>query len=223
MCGRFSLTQSTATIAQTFQIAEVPTLTPRYNIAPTQSIATLNRPDKGTPRQFQWMRWGLIPSWAKDVKIGNRLINARVETVTEKPSFRDSLKHKRCLILADGFYEWQKLENRKQPYYFQLKNSKPFAFAGLWSQWQPERGEAILSCTIITTTANELVQSVHERMPIILSPEVYDRWLDPELTHPESILDLLKPYASEKMQAIPVSSLVNNPANDRPECVQQLA
>jgi putative SOS response-associated peptidase YedK len=222
MCGRFSLTQSAATIAQTFQIGEVPPLTPSYNIAPTQLIATINRADQATPQQFQWMRWGLIPSWAKDAKIGNRLINARVETVAKKSSFHNSFKHRRCLILADGFYEWQKLENRKQPYYFQLQDSEPFAFAGLWSKWQTKEREIIISCTIITTAANELVQSVHDRMPIILSPEVYDRWLDPELTNSESILDLLKPYASEKMQAIPVSSLVNNPANDRPECIQAL-
>lgn len=220
MCGRFSLAQSAETIAQIFQLPEIPNLIPRYNIAPTQQIGTILQK---TQRQFQWMRWGLIPSWAKDPGIGNKLINARDETLTEKPSFRKAFKHRRCLIIADGFYEWQKVDNRKQPYYLQMQDGKPFAFAGLWDTWQPPEGEEIVSCTIITTNANSLAEPIHDRMPVILAPDSYERWLDPTSTDPQTLQELLKPYDSKAMKATPVSSAVNNPGNEKPECIAPIA
>jgi putative SOS response-associated peptidase YedK len=168
------------------------------------------------------MQWGLIPSWAKDPKIGNKLINARAETLAEKPSFRNAFKRRRCLVIADGFYEWQKLEKRKQPYYIKMQNGKPFAFAGLWESWQASPKEAIVSCTIVTTAANSLMKPIHDRMPVILSLDECDRWLDSSVSEPQVLQSLLKPYNSEAMQAIPVSSTVNSPANERAECINPL-
>jgi len=216
MCGRFSLIQSADIIARTFELSEVPEVTPRYNIAPTQQVATVRQNSR---RQFQWMRWGLIPSWAKDLSIGNRLINARAETLTEKPSFRHAFQKNRCLIIADGFYEWQKVENRKQPYYFQIKEDKPFAFAGLWENWHSPQGEEITSCTIITTNANAIAQPIHNRMPVILPPESYNLWLDPTVTDTKILQSLLQPYPDDAMKVTVVNSIVNNPANDKPECL----
>jgi putative SOS response-associated peptidase YedK len=217
MCGRFSLTQSAEIIAQTFELPEVSPNSPRYNIAPTQQVATIRQ---NSQRQFQWMRWGLIPSWAKDLSIGNRLINARAETLAEKPSFRNAYKQRRCLIIADGFYEWQKVENRKQPYYFQMKDGKPFAFAGLWETWQSPQGEEIISCTIVTTDANAIAEPIHPRMPVILPPDSYAQWLDSSVTDSKILQGLLQPYDSEAMKTTAVSSTVNNPANDTLECIQ---
>jgi putative SOS response-associated peptidase YedK len=216
MCGRFSLTQSTEAIADSFELENLPDLSPRYNIAPSQPIATVIQESE---RQFQWMQWGLIPSWAKDPSIGNKLINARAETVSEKPSFRSAFKRRRCLIVADGFYEWQKVEGRKQPYYIQRQDGKPFAFAGLWERWQPPTGEEIVTCTIVTTSANALMQPIHERMPVILLLDSYDRWLDPNESDRKLLQDLLQPCASEVLKAFPISSTVNNPANDNPDCI----
>ncbi len=225
MCGRFSLAQTAESIAQAFQLPEIPDrrLAPRYNIAPTQLVAAMTQENGNAARQLRWLRWGLIPSWAKDSKIGNRLINARAETLTQKPSFRHAFKRRRCLILADGFYEWKKTGNRKQPYYFELKNGQSFALAGLWETWQPKGGEAIASCTIVTTEANALIQPIHDRMPVILEPDNYEQWLDSRLTNTDALEPLLKPYKSELMTASPVSSLVNNPANDVPECLTPMS
>lgn len=223
MCGRFSLSVSAQTLAKFFRLSEVPSFERRYNLAPTQSVATVVVPQPGCDRQFQWMRWGLIPSWAKDRKIGNRMINARVETVAEKPAFRTALKQRRCLVLADGFYEWQQQGKQKQPYYFQVNQGEPFAFAGLWETWQSPEDERIISCTLVTTVANDKVQPIHDRMPVILSPEAYDAWLDPSLKEPQAVLSLLVPEAVEKMNTYPVSQGVNNPSFDRPDCIQPLA
>ncbi|MGE5655557.1 MAG: SOS response-associated peptidase [Actinomycetota bacterium] len=223
MCGRFSLSVSAQTLAKFFRLPEVPSFERRYNLTPTQSVATVVVPQPGCDRQFQWMRWGLIPSWAKDPKIGNRMINARVETVAEKPAFRNALKQRRCLVLADGFYEWQQQGKQKQPYYFQVNQGEPFAFAGLWETWQSPEDERIVSCTLITTVANDKVQPIHDRMPVILSPESYDAWLDPSLKEPQAVLSLLVPEPVEKMKTYPVSQGVNNPSFDRPDCIQPLA
>ncbi|HUK82266.1 MAG TPA: SOS response-associated peptidase [Verrucomicrobiae bacterium] len=238
MCGRFTLTaearslaarfgvnyprgfagpaavDSTSTSADTAQSR--PDLTPRYNIAPTQSVIVVN--DTGQ-RQLVQMRWGLIPSWAKDESIGNRMINARAETIAEKPAFRAALKKRRCLIPADGFYEWQKQGKLKQPVRIVLKSREPFAFAGLWELWNSPEGEEVLSCTIITTTANELLKQVHERMPVILPREAEAEWLDPNIQDPEKLLPLLKPYRSELMEFYPVDRIVNSPSNDTPQCI----
>ncbi|MFB2935990.1 SOS response-associated peptidase [Aerosakkonemataceae cyanobacterium BLCC-F154] len=218
MCGRYSFTQLAETIADKFQVKEVSPLSPRYNIAPTQQVATIFVNSETLERQFKMLRWGLIPSWAKDAKMGAKLINARAETVAEKPAFRASFKKRRCLILADGFYEWHTENGKKQPFYFRLENGEPFAFAGLWSHWEKGEGEPVETCTIITTEANELMSSIHDRMPVIIDSQDYEKWLDPERGKTE----LLQPYPSEKMIFYPVSTEVNNPKNDRPECIQPI-
>jgi putative SOS response-associated peptidase YedK len=192
MCGRFTLGLTADAIASAFAVEVDLALEPRLNIAPTQPIATVIQSSQDFYRQLQLMQWGLIPSWAKDTAIGNKLINARSETVMEKPSFRAAFKYRRCLIPADGFYEWKKLERRKQPYY----NHKPFAFAGLWENWNN-----ILTCTILTTEANERVQPIHERMPVILHPEDYDRWLDLRNQTSSHLVELLEPFPSQEMEA----------------------
>lgn len=222
MCGRYSQQQSAEIIAQTFQVDHVPPLKPRYNIAPTQSVATILKTAKN--RQFKMLHWGLIPSWAKDTKISSKLINARAETVAEKPSFRSAFRQRRCLILADGFYEWQQQEDKqKQPFYFRRSDQSPFAFAGLWERWNAqETGETIESCTIITTEPNELMKSVHNRMPVILEPKDYDLWLDPEMKESELLQSLLNPYPAEEMTAFAVSKTVNKPSNDTAECINSI-
>jgi putative SOS response-associated peptidase YedK len=230
MCGRFTLSQPVEAIASIFQLKEVPNLEPRYNIAPTQLVPTVwqtsTQSDAGDKdkvlRQFQLLRWGLVPSWAKDPAMGAKLINARAETVAEKPSFRSAFRHRRCLVIADGFYEWRRQEGKKQPFYFRLQNGQPFAFAGLWERWQDPKSEAIASCTILTTAANELLQPIHDRMPVILDSKDYDLWLDPAVQKPEQLQQLLQPYPSEAMLSYPVSTKVNNPANNTPECINSL-
>jgi putative SOS response-associated peptidase YedK len=165
------------------------------------------------------LRWGLIPSWAKDAAIGNRMINARAETVAEKPSFRRALQQRRCLILADGFYEWRQEGKKKTPLFITLASREPFAFAGLWETWRPPDGEAIHSCTIITTTPNALMESIHNRMPVILAREAETTWLDRTITEPEKLLPLLVPYPETLMDAYEVALTVNSPRNDSPACI----
>jgi putative SOS response-associated peptidase YedK len=188
------------------------TLAPRYNIAPTQSVIVVGDDGK---RYLKPMRWGLIPSWAKDPSIGNRMINARAETLAEKPAFRAALKKRRCIIPADGFFEWQKLGKVKQPVHIVLKSREPFGFAGLWENWKSPEGEEILSCTIITTEANELLEAVHDRMPVILTRNTEAAWLDPKIQEPEKLLPLLKQFSADQMEYYPVSREVNSPAVDK--------
>lgn len=221
MCGRFSLGQSNKAIAETFQLSDEPAVMPRYNIAPTQPAPAILATSEN-PRQFQPLYWGLIPSWAKDPKMGARMINARAETVADKPSFRAAFKRRRCLIVADGFYEWQRTETGKQPFYFQMRSHQPFAFAGLWEYWQGADGSEITSCTILTTEANEIMRPLHDRMPVILDAQDYDLWLDPHLQAPERLQPLLQPYASDGMMSYPVSSQMNNAKFDDPSCVEPL-
>ncbi len=216
------MSQSPEAIAEVFALSEVPSLEPRYNIAPTQLVPTVLRKLEHSDRQFQMLRWGLIPSWAKEPGIGARLINARAETVTEKPSFRTAFRHRRCLVVADGFYEWQRQERKKQPFYFRLQDGKPFAFAGLWEHWEAPDGELIESCTILTTAANELLRPIHDRMPVILDRKDYDLWLDPTVQKIEPLQHVLRPYQSEAMISYQVSTAVNNPANNSPECINSL-
>lgn len=218
MCGRYTLSQPAEAIASVFQLDEVKS-EPRYNIAPSQLVPTLYQTESHA-RQFQMLRWGLIPAWAKDPAIGNKLINARSETVAEKPSFRSAFRHRRCLIIADGFYEWRRQEGKKQPFYFRLQDGL-FAFAGLWEHWQDPDGEVIDSCTILTTQANEILQPIHDRMPVILNPKDYDLWLDP-MQKPEQLQQLLQPYSSTAMTCYPVSTKVNKPTNDTPELINSL-
>jgi putative SOS response-associated peptidase YedK len=220
MCGRFSQSKTAEMLIKAFQLSTTPSWQPRYNIAPTQDVPTVLYVPDQPGRQFKLLRWGLIPGWSKDLSIGYKLINARAETLTEKPAFRSAFKRHRCLILADGFYEWQRLNGKKQPYYFRLANEQPFAFAGLWERWQKDE-TTIESCTIITTQANALLRPVHDRMPVVLEPETYDPWLDPS-TSTEQLQSLLRPYNSQAMEGYPVSSLVNSPSNESPNCLKRL-
>lgn len=195
------------------------TCAPRYNIAPTQSVIVVGDDGK---RYLKQMKWGLIPSWAKDPSIGNRMINARVETLAEKPAFRAALKKRRCLIPADGFFEWQKLGKVKQPVRIVLKSREPFGFAGLWEHWTSPEGEEVLSCTIITTEANEVLRSIHNRMPVILMQVAESIWLDPQVQEPEKLLPLLRQYPSDQMEFYPVSREVNSPVVDKPSNIEPL-
>jgi putative SOS response-associated peptidase YedK len=222
MCGRFSL-GATIRVGQLFDLPNWPETPPRYNIAPSQEVpAVIQNRETGT-REFHAIRWGLVPSWAKDPAIGNRMINARSETAATKPTFRKPLRERRCLILADGFYEWKRERSRKQPYYIKLRDGDPFAFAGLWDHWAPADGQPLETCTILTTTPNEVVQRIHDRMPVILPPAAYDLWLDPTIHEVERIQGVLVPYAAKEMTVYPVSPRVNNPAYDTPECLAPLA
>lgn len=219
MCGRFSQTQSPEAIARAFQLEVTPDWQPGYNLAPTQPIPAILNQGKGS-RQFYPLRWGLIPSWAKDTTIGHRLINARAETVAEKPAFRAAFRQRRCLVVADGFYEWQGQNGKKQPFYIRRADHGLFAFAGLWERWQGPDGQTIDSCTLLTTTPNEVMEPIHDRMPVILQPGTYDRWLDPTLQKPEALLPLLIPDAEADLIAYPVSARVNSPKNNDPTCIQ---
>lgn len=221
MCGRFSQTHSAEEIAAAFDLAEIPQWQPHYNLAPTQMVPAIIASEHH--RQFKPLRWGLIPSWAKDPSMGARLINARAETVSEKPSFRDAFKRRRCLIIADGFYEWRKEGTKKQPFYFRLETGEPFAFAGLWDRWQSPDGDRLETCTIITTDPNELTATVHDRMPVILPKALYDRWLDPTNQQIPALQAILRPYAKEEMVAYPVSTAVNRPANDNADCIAPIS
>lgn len=217
MCGRYTLKTPAKAVADYFGLSDPPSLTPRYNIAPTQAVATVRAEEAG--RKLVLLRWGLVPSWADDPKIGCSLINARAETAASKPAFRSAFRHRRCLILADGFYEWKKAGTKKQPYFFSMREGQPFAFAGLWERWEKGQ-EPMESCTVLTTAANETVKPLHDRMPVILSPKDYDQWLD---SNAQGIVALLKPYADAAMKAFPVSTLVNKPSNDDPKCIEPLA
>jgi putative SOS response-associated peptidase YedK len=222
VCGRFTLRKPGAILAEWFNLPEVPAWAPRYNIAPSQLVATVLRTADESTRRLRVYRWGLIPSWAKDPRIGDRMINAQAETAATKPSFRAAFHRRRCLVLADGFYEWQVLGRRKQPFYVGMRDECPFAFAGLWEHWESQAGEAIDSCTLLTMEPNELIRSFHHRMPVILDKQDYDLWLDPAIQDPETLQPLLRPYPAEAMTAYPVSTLVNNPRNDIPECITPL-
>lgn len=221
MCGRFTQTHAATAIAQVFDLAELPDWEPSYNIAPTQPIPAL-RQGSDSRRHFQLLRWGLIPSWSKDLAIGARLINARAETVAEKPAFRAAFRQRRCLVIADGFYEWQRREGKKQPFYIHLYDRSLFAFAGLWERWQGTDGEAIESCTILTTTPNLVMEPIHDRMPVILHPEAYGPWLNASPTQLDDLQDLLHPYPATEMVADPVSNWVNSPTHNDADCVAKL-
>jgi putative SOS response-associated peptidase YedK len=223
MCGRFTLTDPDQGLAVQFNLPKIPDMPPRYNIAPTQPVAAVRLAHDSQSRELAMLHWGLIPSWAKDPKIGARMINARSETVAEKPSFRAAFRRRRCLIVADGFYEWQKINSAKQPFFIRLRDGQAFAFAGLWEYWQGPDDSTIQSCTLLTTQPNDLLRAVHNRMPVILSPKYYDLWLDPEVQQAAELQPLLRPYPEEEMEAFPVSRFVNRPANDDPKCIERLA
>ena len=219
MCGRFTLTLDEVGLQTAFpNFAPPKQHTPRYNIAPTQPVAAVA--NKGE-KQVEFFRWGLIPSWAKDPKIGNRMINARSETLAEKPSFRAAYKRRRCLILADGFYEWRKNgDGSKTPMFIHQPSREPFALAGLWEVWHSSEGDILPTCTIITCAPNTFMQSLHNRMPVVVPPTDYDEWLDPAERSADSLQHLLRPYTDDGLTAFAVSTVVNSPRNDVPEAIR---
>ncbi len=222
MCGRFTLFEPDTILAREFGVSGLPPRTPRYNIAPSQSVAAIRAAPAGSGRELALLRWGLIPSWSKDPAIGNRLINARAETVREKPSYRSAFKRHRCLIPANGFYEWQRQERGKQPFYVRMRDGHLFAFAGLWDRWEGGEEAAVESCTILTTVANSTLAPIHDRMPVILPPGEYARWLDSSLEDTDSLANLLVPFPAEEMDAFPVSPRVNAPSVDNEGCIASL-
>jgi putative SOS response-associated peptidase YedK len=222
MCGRFTLTTDLSFLQTRFDL-EVANLklSPRYNIAPTQEVLTVV--NHGSRNQGRTMRWGLVPFWAKDATIGSRMINARAETIAENRVFRQVFPKQRCLVVADGFYEWKTTPTGKAPMRIVLKSGEPFAFAGLWSTWRPREkpdSEPIYSCTIVTTIPNALMEPIHNRMPVILSREAESLWLDPALTSSGELRELLIPYSPTEMTAYQVSTVVNSPRNNDPACIQ---
>lgn len=222
MCGRYTVSTPGDVIAEVFGLAATPDLPPRYNVAPTQSVPVVRRSSHGAPRELAMVRWGLVPRWAKDPEIGNRLINARAETVAEKPAFKSSFRRQRCLAVADGFYEWKPEGKRKQPWYFRRRDGAPFAIAALWARWPEPAGGDLDSCALLTTAANALLAPVHERMPVILAAADFDLWLDPEANDLDALQGLLVAADPAPMEGFAVSLVVNNPAHDRPECVVPL-
>jgi putative SOS response-associated peptidase YedK len=215
MCGRYLLTTPVDALSQLFRFGERPNLGPRYNIAPTQDVPVVRRSRDGARRELILVRWGLVPWWADDPRIGNRLINARAETLERTPAFRDAYRRRRCLVPADGFFEWRKEGRRRQPLLIRRRDLAPFAFAGLWERWKQPDGGVLRSCTIVTCPANALLAPVHDRMPVILAEPDHDVWLNSETDG----RPLLRPCPADWLEAIPVSSRVNSPANDDPECL----
>ena len=224
MCGRFTLRKPSREVAEAFRLFEgedMP-LKPLYNIAPTQMVAAVRVDPQTKRREMPLLKWGLVPSWADDPSIGNRMINARSETVATKPSFRAAFRKRRCLIPADGFFEWKKDGKHKQPYLIGVGQGDLFAFAGLWEAWERD-GEVIQSCTVLTTEANDFIRSVHDRMPVILHRQDYDLWLDPGVQDGGKVQHLLRPYQDAEMFAVPVSTWVNDPRHEDERCVEKVA
>ena len=226
MCGRFTLHASPEQIAAQFDVAEPEQLADRFNIAPTQPVGIVRLDRTATEREWTHVHWGLIPSWAKDPGMGARMINARGETVAEKPSFRAALKRRRCLVPADGFYEWKRTGSSKQPYHIRLQDQQLFAFAGLWEIWTAPDGTELQSCTVITTEPNELMAQLHDRMPVIVAPEDYEQWLgtgkDADAKEIEQIRHLIRPFDARQMEAYPVSTRVNSPMNEGAALIEPL-
>mgnify|MGYP002623969534 CR=1 FL=1 len=222
MCGRFTLTAKPEAVAESFGLDAAPeAFGARYNIAPTQRVAVVANRE---PRELEWFQWGLVPFWAKDPAIGQRMINARAEGVAEKPSFRAAFRKRRCLVVADGFHERKREVKRKTPMHVRLASQAPFAFAGLWESWRPRDAsddtEPLRTCTIITTTPNRLLAEIHDRMPVILSPGAYDLWLDPQEDDRDRLEALLAPCDPQPFEAFAVSTFVNAPSHDGPQCIE---
>jgi putative SOS response-associated peptidase YedK len=218
MCGRYTLRTSGERLARHFRLQRAPELPFRYNIAPTQPVPAIRQTAEG--RQLAMLRWGLVPYWSKDLRGGARMINARAESVATKPAFQAAFKQRRCLVPADGFYEWKKPSpKQREPYLIYLKDGEPFAFAGLWESWKGPEG-VVETCSIITTDANELVRPLHDRMPVILATRDYDKWLDAAIEDAAQLEPLLKPYPASEMALRAVNPIVNNARNEDPRCVE---
>jgi putative SOS response-associated peptidase YedK len=223
MCGRYAFFSPAEAVRRTFMLDDVPGLEPRYNVAPTQDVACARAGEEGA-RAFAMLHWGLVPKWAKERAIGNRMINARSETLAEKPSFREAFRKRRCLVLADGWYEWQVAAGGKQPWFIHRKDARPFAFAGLWERWKdPANGAPLESCTIVTTDASESIRKIHERMPVVLAETDWDRWLDTAFSDTDTLAGLLAPFDPKALEAWPVSREVNAPRNQGPELIEPSA
>ena len=224
MCGRFTLSTPADQIARLFDLSDIPSFEKRYNIAPTQDVPVCRELGDGSPtRKVSPLHWGLVPFWADDRKIGNRMINARGETVANKPAFRAAFKYRRCLVPADGFYEWKKENGGKQPYLIKRSDDAPFAFAGVWEQWSDEDNQKLESFSIITCDAADWLSELHDRMPVILPSDKFDFWLSPDNEDYDALQDLLQPWAmGDAMEYFPVSKDVNRPQNDRPEVVEPI-
>ena len=221
MCGRYRLSRRKQRVEEYFDsVSDEPDWAPRYNIAPTQPVPVIRQNPKEPRRELSLMRWGLIPSWAKDSSIAAQMINARSETAHTLPAFREAMRLRRCLVPADGFYEWKRTGAAKQPYCFEVNNGEPFAFAGLWERWRDPSGQWVKSCAILTTTPNAVTSAIHDRMPVILDRDSYDLWLDPGMQNVAAISELLKPCDPHFMQCYPVGSRVNHVGNDDAACSQ---
>jgi len=222
MCGRFTRKEDFQQLAKLLGIHNVPQFPPRYNIAPSELIACVRVNPRSREKECVQLKWGLVPSWAKDPSIGHKMINARAETAAEKPAFRKAYRRQRCLVLADGFYEWKREGKAKQPYYIHFNDNRPFAFAGLWESWEKEGDLPLDSCAMLTTDANALMKPIHHRMPVILNPNDYVLWLDPTMDDLPTLSSCLQSNPEEGMEVYPVSPLVNNPRNDNSLCIQPL-
>ncbi len=222
MCGRFTQQGSFKTLTELLGLPIPPTLAPRYNIAPSQRIACVRTNPQAATLECVDLKWGLVPSWAKDASIGNKMINARAETVAEKPSFRKAFKQQRCVVLADGFYEWKREGNTKQPYFIRFKDQRPFCFAGLWERWEDGTDDPLETCAMLTIEPNAVMEPIHHRMPVILQTHAFETWLDSSIQNPQLLSSFLQPYPPEEMEAFPVSTIVNNPKNDSEACIQAL-
>lgn len=220
MCGRFTLRAPLSVLIEQFRLRAASAWSPRFNIAPTQPVPVVRASGPDGSRTMTLLQWGLVPSWARDAKAGARVINARGETVAEKPAFRASFRHRRCLILADGYYEWQRIGTRKQAHYFRLRDCRPFAFAGLWDVWRPGTESPLESCVIITTAANELGGAIHDRMPVILDDEDYGQWLDPRFEERRTLERLLRPLDAARMVVERVGGYVNSVRHDDARCLE---
>jgi putative SOS response-associated peptidase YedK len=223
MCGRYRLSRRKQLVEEYFgSLPGEEDWSPRYNIAPTQPVLVIRQHPREPVRELSLIRWGLIPSWAKDSSGAAQMINARAETAAEKPVFRDALRFRRCLVPADGFYEWQGRGKAKQPYCFEVNEGELFAFAGIWDRWIDTSGNVVETCSILTTTPNAVTSAIHNRMPVILEPDSYDLWLDPGMRDVRSASDILKPCDSRVMRCYPVSTRINHVANDDEECSRQV-
>ena len=221
MCGRFEIHSTLEIIAKVFSIDSITfDYSPSYNIAPSQDILLVV---KDGERRLVRSRWGFVPSWSKELSAGYKMINARAETVSDKPSFRQAFQNQRCLVVADGFYEWKKEGAKKRPFYIRLKSGKPLGFAGLYNVWKSPAGDQICTSTIITTDANEVVRPLHDRMPVITSPDSYDLWLDPNVHDKALLQNILKPYPSEELEVYEVTPKVSSPKNNAPENIKKIA
>lgn len=252
MCGRFTLRATPEEVANHFRLLDLPDFSPRYNIGPGQMVGIVRAqqaepggeertpeisaasPKSASPavgsdaepavkREWAWVKWGLVPHWAEDPSVGNRLINARAETVGTKPAFRTAARYRRCLIPADGFYEWKASSRGKQPYLIRLRGDRLFALAGLWDQWHSPTGEILETCTVLTVEPNPLVARFHNRMPLILPPEAYDLWLNPTIIQFDRLREWIRPYPEDEMEAVAVSSYVNSTRHEGPRCIEPAA